>query len=162
MTEQHEYMETSQLFSLVEEQLGLGRKASFTVTGMSMWPFLCHGRDSVILRAPVSEEIKVGDIVLLKIPVYEKYLLHRVTKLRDGRVQTTGDNNCFRDGLFPISCIIGVVDSLERKGKAIPVTSRPYRVASSLWRVLYPIRPVLLKLLRLVSKCKNRLRRKQN
>ena len=33
------------LFAAVEEQLAAGRSASFTVTGMSMWPFLCHGRD---------------------------------------------------------------------------------------------------------------------
>lgn len=33
------------LFSAISKELASHRRASFTVTGMSMWPFLCHGRD---------------------------------------------------------------------------------------------------------------------
>ena len=35
---------SKELFSMIEELLAEGRQAAFTVTGMSMWPFLCHGR----------------------------------------------------------------------------------------------------------------------
>ena len=34
---------SKELFSMIEELLAEGRQAAFTVTGMSMWPFLCHG-----------------------------------------------------------------------------------------------------------------------
>ncbi|HJD40172.1 MAG TPA: hypothetical protein H9913_09095 [Candidatus Blautia stercoripullorum] len=33
------------LFSQVEVQLAEGRQAVFTVTGMSIWTFLCYERD---------------------------------------------------------------------------------------------------------------------
>lgn len=157
MTERHEYIDTALLFSMVEEELQNGRKVSFTVTGMSMWPFICHGRDSVILRAVDPAVLKVGDIVLFKIPVYEKYLLHRITKLENSRFVSTGDGNCFRDGCFPLSCVIGVVETIEYKGRPIAVSSPIHRLPAALWRLTYPIRPLLLKLLRFGSKIKQRL-----
>ena len=38
------------LFEEIRGQLAAGRMVSFTVTGMSMWPFLCHGRDRVVIK----------------------------------------------------------------------------------------------------------------
>ena len=47
---------SKELFSMIEELLAEGRQAAFTVTGMSMWPFLCHGR--VCGRSSATAEIK--------------------------------------------------------------------------------------------------------
>lgn len=82
------------LFAAVEEQLALGRKASFTVTGMSMWPFICHGRDQVVVTACDPDSLRVGDVVLFQTPL-GNYMLHRVTALGPDAFETTGDGNCF-------------------------------------------------------------------
>ena len=92
-----EQLPSKDLFAAIEEQLALGRKALFTVTGMSMWPFICHGRDSVIVEAGVPDLLRVGDIVLLQTPM-TNYMLHRITGLKEDSFETTGDGNCFRDG----------------------------------------------------------------
>lgn len=84
------------LFSAVEALLAEGRQAAFTVTGMSMWPFLCHGRDQVIVEAFQSNTLRRGDIILLQTQL-QNYLLHRITKINTNRFVTTGNGNCFRD-----------------------------------------------------------------
>ena len=70
---------SSVLFAAIEEELQNRHQASFTITGMSMWPFLCHGRDKVIITACAAADLKKGDIVLLQTPL-GNYLLHRVTE----------------------------------------------------------------------------------
>ena len=69
-----------------------------------MWPFLCHGRDQVVVEACRPDEIRKVDIVLLH-TYLGNYLVHRVTGIKEDRFETTGDGNCFRDGYFPFSCL---------------------------------------------------------
>ena len=89
---------SSVLFAAIEEELQNHHQASFTITGMSMWPFLCHGRDKVIITACAAADLKKGDIVLLQTPL-GNYLLHRVTGRKTGMIETTGDGTCVRDHL---------------------------------------------------------------
>ena len=127
------------LFTAISEQLAEQRQAVFTVTGMSMWPFICHGRDQVVVGVCNSGSLKRGDIVLLQTPP-GNYLLHRITKLKSDRFETTGDGNCFRDGYFPFSCIRAKVVKIIRKGKVIDCTSLGWKLIFRLWMFLYPIR----------------------
>lgn len=89
-----------------------------------MWPFLCHGRDSVVVESVAPEQVKKGDIVLLRVNE-NRYLLHRVTKASPDAIETTGDGNCFRDGAFPRSCIAARVAAVIRNGKKSTVTGCP-------------------------------------
>lgn len=145
-----------ELFSAIEELLAEGRQAAFTVTGMSMWPFLCHGRDQVIVASCRPEEIRRGDVALLQ-TYYGNYLLHRVTKLRKDSFQTTGDGNCFRDGFFPFSCLRARVVRMVRKGKSIDCGSARWRLIFFIWMFLYPFRRQMLWLLRSVSRLKGKI-----
>lgn len=87
---------------------------------MSMWPFLCHGRDQVIVTRCRTDDLKTGTIVLFQTPS-GKYILHRITRLRGEYFETTGDGNCRRDGWFHNSCIRAQVTALIRKEKKSPV-----------------------------------------
>lgn len=127
------------LFPIIKELLAEGQQAAFTVTGMSMWPFLCHGRDQVVLDVCTPETLKVGDILLFQTKV-GNYMLHRVTALRANQFQTTGDGNSFRDGWFSNTCILGRVVRFIRKGKTVDCYSRKYRIICRLWMFLFPIR----------------------
>lgn len=127
------------LFTAISEQLAGGRQASFTVTGMSMWPFLCHVRDKVIISAAKPENLRKSDIVLFQ-PVKDKFILHRITKRTPEYFETTGDGNLFRDGKFPYDCIMAKVDKVVRKGKTIDCDNLGWKILARLWMFLFPIR----------------------
>ena len=133
------------LFSAIEALLAEGHQASFTVTGMSMWPFLCHGRDQVIVEACQSNTLRRGDIILLQTQL-QNYLLHRITKINANGFVTTGDGNCFRDGEFPFSCVRAKVICLIRNGKKIECGCWKWKFISQLWMVLFPIRKWIFKM----------------
>ena len=142
MIEEKQWISSEVLFTAIKEQLAAGRQAAFTVTGMSMWPFLCHGRDQVIVEACGEETPCRGDIVLLQ-TCLGNYLLHRVTKKTDTGVVTTGDGNCFRDGEFRFSCIRAKVVSLVRDGKVIGCSGWKWKVMSQIWMALFPVRKLM-------------------
>ena len=146
------------LFAAVEEQLALGRKASFTVTGMSMWPFICHGRDQVVVTACDPDSLRVGDVVLFQTPLCN-YMLHRVTALGPDAFETTGDGNCFRDGWFPRSCVRAKVETITRDGRAIDCSRLGWRFVFTIWRILFPLRKPLLHLAKRLGALKARIRK---
>ena len=139
MKQEKQLISSEVLFPAIEELLAEGRQAAFTVTGMSMWPFLCHGRDQVIVEACKSEELRKGDIILLRTPL-KNYLLHRITKLTDDGFVTTGDGNFFRDGQFPFHCFRARVVKLVHRGKVIDCRSRKWKLLSNIWMALFPVR----------------------
>ncbi len=147
MPEKKCYVPARELFDQVSQLLEQGYEADITVTGNSMWPLLAHGRDRVVLR---KQPPKNGDIVLF-CPVKGKYLLHRINRLKNGRFRTAGDGNCFHDGSFPVSCIVGTAGAIVRKGKRKEANSFDLRLWSSLWRRLFPARKLLLRLLRALA-----------
>lgn len=139
MDMEKQLISSKELFSAIEELLAEGRQAAFTVTGMSMWPFLCHGRDQVIVEACRPDLLRRGDIVLLQ-TYLGNYLLHRITEKTNTGVVTTGDGNCFRDGEFVFSCVRAKAVSLRRKGKIIKCGSWQWKIVSHIWMALFPLR----------------------
>lgn len=151
MEKEKKLIPSEELFPVIEELLAEGRQAVFTVTGMSMWPFLCHGRDQVVVETCSPDTVRKGDVVLLR-TCLGNYLLHRVTRIEKDCFETTGDGNCFRDGTFPISCIRARVIRMIRKGKTIECTSRFWKRIFSFWMLLFPVRGILLNILRKISR----------
>lgn len=149
---------SSELFLTLLPMLEEGRKAVFTVSGMSMWPFICHGRDQVIVTACDPQTLKIGDIILFQTP-FGNYMLHRITALRKDAFETTGDGNCFRDGWFPRSCVKARVEEIRRDGKSIDCASPAWRFIFACWRILFPVRKYLLQLLQRIGRCKAKIRK---
>lgn len=131
------------LFEEIKNQLSAGRMVSFTVTGMSMWPFLCHGRDQVIIKLLGEEKLKKGDIILFQTSD-GKYILHRITRIKDNKIQTTGDGNYYHDGWITKECVVAKVDHSIRKGQKILMTDHKWKVLSDLWMRLFFIRKFLI------------------
>lgn len=150
--EVHEKMITSKvLFQAIQEQLAENRQAVFTVTGRSMWPFLYHRRDQVIVEKAEKETLKRGDIVLFRVSD-EQYLLHRITKLSKDTFQTTGDGNYCRDMPVPYEYIIGKVCAVIRKEKKIYCNDWRWKVLSKMWMLAFPIRRPLVQMWKFVRK----------
>lgn len=156
MKEEKRWISSEALFSAIEELLAGGRQAVFTVTGMSMWPFLCHGRDQVVVERCAPHALKKGDIVLLKTQ-FGSYLLHRITKVTASQIVTTGDGNCFRDGAFSRAAVQARVVRLIRKGRSIDCASFLWKLIFRLWMLLFPARPFLLRLLVQISRTKQHI-----
>lgn len=155
MIEEKRWISSEDLFSAIAELLAEQKQAVFTVTGMSMWPFICHGRDQVVVEACNSDMLKKGDIILWCTPS-GKYLLHRITTLSENCFETTGDGNCFRDGIFPRSCIKARVVKIIRKEKTIDCSSPFWKIVFHIWMWFFPLRKWLLKLLRKISQLKRK------
>ena len=148
----HELFET--LLPMLEE----GHRAIIPVSGMSMWPFICHGRDQAILEACRGDDLHIGDIILFRTPL-GNYMLHRVTALRPDAFETTGDGNCFRDGWFPRDCAKAKAISIRRNGHTIDCTAPGWRFIFACWRVLFPVRKPLLRLLQQIGRVKAKVRK---
>jgi len=138
---------TRELFNTIEQMLLDGHDVKFTVVGNSMWPLLRNRKDQVVLRKVNAKELKKGDIVLYK-PDDGRYILHRITKVRNGKLRTTGDNNCFHDGEFSDECVLGKAVSLIRNECQIDCTKIWVRLFGRVWSWLYPVRPLLLRVVR--------------
>lgn len=153
MSKRNQLISANILFPEILNLLNNGYKALFTVTGMSMWPFLCSGRDQVIIESCGMNDIHIGDIILLQTPL-SNYLLHRVTDITKDGFETTGDGNCFRDGYFSYECLRARVVKLIRKNRIIDCNSLYWKFVFKVWMILFPFRKVLLKILRMISKIK--------
>lgn len=148
MIREKKWISDKDLFSAVFDALLDGKQVSFTVTGMSMWPFLCHGRDKVIVSSV--ENLKKGDIVLWQTPT-GRHILHRLVYLDDIYFETAGDGNCFKDGRLPRTMIKAKVVSVVRKNKKISCDSFKWRILGSLWTMLFDWRKILLIILKKTS-----------
>lgn len=139
MKEEKRWITSKVLFSEISKQLAENRQAVFTVTGMSMWPFLCHGRDKVIVGSAKKEDLKIGDIVLYRF-TEDRYILHRITYLDAVSFQTTGDGNLTRDKRMPYESIVAKVNYVIRKGERINCSNWKWKMVSAVWLCLFPVR----------------------
>ncbi len=127
---------------------GKKKSVTFVVRGFSMRPFLDDGRDKVILVPPRTP--KVGDVVLAEI-AEQRYALHRVIKIDNGVYTMRGDGNPLSlKEQFTEEKIVGIADGFIRKGKKVSATSLKWRCYSAVWKLLTPLRRVLLAIYRRV------------
>lgn len=119
------------LLGEISALLAEGREVSFTPKGTSMLPFIRGGRDSVTLKKLA--EVKVGDIVLVRLPD-SRYVLHRVWSLDGDRVELMGDGNLVGREKCRLADVMGTAVSINGR--------KPTR--GRLWRTLKPFRRYLL------------------
>ena len=119
-----------------EEILARDGTLVYKTRGVSMEPMLRQNRDLVIIQVP-SSRLQKYDVALYRRG--EKYVLHRVLAVRDGRYLIRGDNT-FAVETVPDSAVIGVMSAFVRKGKKISVTDGGYRAYVLFWHAIYPPR----------------------
>lgn len=119
-----------------------GHSVTIPLKGYSMRPFLEHGRDKALLVAP--KELRVGDVVLAEVAP-GTYVFHRLVALDGENITLRGDGNIETE-----HCLRGDVKAVAvaffRKGgdKADRVDGKKWRLYSSLWTRLFPLRRYLL------------------
>ena len=93
------------------------------LNGGSMFPLIRWNRDHVTI-VPLEKVPVRGDIVLITDPQMERFVMHRVWEVRDGRILTWGDNCPKPDGWLPEEAIWGKAILIERGRRKIKADPR--------------------------------------
>lgn len=87
---------------------------------------------------PIQGEIVAGDIVLFSDGNPDRYIVHRVWKVKNGEVLTWGDNCSAPDGWIPLEAVLGKIVLIERGKRTIhPKPQKGLRWAR-FWRIIRP------------------------
>lgn len=122
-----------------------------TLAGDSMRPLIRRDRDRVTIL-PVGKKLRVGDVVLFK-GGPGRYVVHRVCRLRDGMVQTLGDNCMTPDPWMPLERVWGQVVRLERFGRSWRLDTGLARAWGSIWMAAFPLRLLYKRSRRMAGRC---------
>lgn len=120
------------------------KERGFTVLstiGVSMWPLIREGKDSVVLVPP--GEIKKNDVVLFR-RADNSCVLHRVIRLRDGYYICCGDSEWTWEKVNPEQ-IIARMSGLYRGKKFVEVSSFSYRLYQLCWCSSLKIRKIIIR-----------------
>lgn len=130
------FLELKNYFNLVESFLKEGKEVRITPKGDSMRPFIIGGRDSVVLTS-LTRSPEVGDIVLAL--VKGRYIMHRVIMVEGSRLTLMGDGNVKGTERCVVDDVKGIVSEIHKEsGRRV----KPGK--GRIWRLLLPIRKVLL------------------
>ena len=121
------------LFLEVSQMLQSGNSVTLRAKGNSMLPFIMEERDTVVLQK--AEAFAVGSVVLACLPS-NRYVLHRVYRIKGEHIMLMGDGN--------LHAMEWVVVKIIRDGRVIDITSSSQLFMAALWRKLLPVRRYLL------------------
>lgn len=139
----------------VEKLLLAGSPVFFPLTGYSMSPLFAGGRDKVVVvPIPNGYRFKRYDVVLYR-RENSKLVLHRVYKVNANGIYLVGDNQSEIEGPLPEKQMRGIMTEAIRKGRKFSVNNFWYKCYSSLWMLIRPIRPAVL---RILLKAKHKLK----
>jgi hypothetical protein len=128
-----------ELIPLIRERLDAGFKVRYLpFCGVSMLPLLRQGIDAVEI-GPLPEKLKKYDLPVYRRASDGKYIMHRVVGVKEDHYVCLGDNTYIYEHILPEQ-MLGVVTTIKRGDKLIPVTSQLYRLYSRVWYAIYPLR----------------------
>lgn len=168
-----------ELSPLLLDCIAQGQEVILTVTGNSMFPFLRHRRDQVVLVKTQGDTLQPGDV-----PLYRRrsgqYVLHRVVVRDDGvtrqvlgeqgplpsvdaggrlRYTMLGDAQTALEHGIGADQILAKATAFHRKGKVWACDSAAYGRYVRRWHRLLPWRRQLVFIAHLPGRVKGRLQR---
>lgn len=110
-------------------------------TSGSMLPAIRMNVDTVVVVPCGAEDVRPGDIVLIRKPDSPAgVLLHRLVRIKNGRLLTRGDNMPHSDGESDANDLLGRAVSVAGPGKSVDCDSRLRRLQGRLITHSYPLR----------------------
>lgn len=130
-----------------EDILNRDGELTYKTVGNSMNPMLYENKDVVVVRKKDDTPLKKFDVILFKRPnAPNRYVLHRIVKVHDGKYDVVGDNQFRIEKNVEEGQIIGVLSSFIRDGREIPVDDPEYqRYVKRQWAA-FPVRSLWLRL----------------
>lgn len=144
----------AELLPLIEDSFRQGLTVTLGITGNSMMPLFRHGRDSAVLSPCDTATLRRGDVPLYRRPD-GRFVLHRILRVESDTYTLAGDAQRELEIGLPKDCVIGVMTGFIRKGKTVSCRSWRYRLYSTVWMALRPIRPVLFRVARRCRRHRN-------
>ena len=145
-------------YTSFEELLEKDGYLLYTTVGESMSPLLRQRRDIIEVRAKdQNTRCNRYDVVLYKHG--NKYILHRVLKVRSKDYVICGDHNIWREYGITDDQILGVMSRVIRDGKSIYPSNWNYRFYVHLWCDFYYVRAAILYTKMLARGVRNRLKK---
>ena len=120
-----------------EEVLEKDGELYFTNVGYSMYPLIRQRED--ILHIVKADDYKKGDIVLF-ISDKEKYVLHRILKIKKDKIITAGDYNYFKDQPITYTQILGKLISIKKKDGQVIDLSKDKKARKFWYTNFFPIK----------------------
>lgn len=111
-----------ELIPIIVETINNNKTISFTPSGNSMLPTIDNKKDVVILANP--QGFKKYDLLLFK--YQNKYILHRLVKIKDDNYYFCGDHNVILEGPIKKVDILAKVINYTHKGKNIKINKSFY------------------------------------
>ena len=137
-----------EIYPEIKDKIDNGGTVKLPITGISMRPLLVWGRDMVdVVKC---EKAKKGDIIFY-LRDNGQFVLHRIVGIDGKGYILCGDNQWHLEYGIEDRHIIGVVNSITRKGKTFDMTNVPYRIYSSLWMAILPIRKYVIPFIRKIK-----------
>ena len=115
-----------------EEFLDKNGEMTYSNVGTSMMPLLKQGRDLFTVRKKGNKRCKKYDVVLYRRPP-DKYVLHRIIKVRRDDYVILGDNCVSKEYGITDDDIIGVMTAYVHNGKKHTTAFWGYRLYSFIW-----------------------------
>lgn len=136
-------LSSGEFLDIMNSYFDAGEKMPLTVTGISMYPFLVPGRDSVFLEKPRGK-VKKGGIYMFLRPD-GSCVLHRVRKIKDEGIYFIGDNQSRSEGPVKEEDIIALCGKVKRNGKIITEKNAVWKFFQYVWINVVPVRFKLLR-----------------
>ncbi|MCX7841321.1 MAG: signal peptidase I, partial [Anaerolineae bacterium] len=110
--------------ALVDARLQSGDAVRFTIPTWSMSPLLTPG-DQVLVHRARTNELQIGDVIIIKPDASARWLAHRLIAQRVANgctyLVTKGDNCVAPDAFWTESQLCGIVTAVWRQGARAPV-----------------------------------------
>lgn len=124
----------------IEQLLKNGSAVKLKPQGYSMYPLFLPGRDEAVIEHCVPSELHRGDVILYR-RVQGILVLHRICRITRDGFYLVGDNQTEVEGPLSPEQIHGKLTGVVRNGKSFSVSYPIYRMLSSIWLFLRPVRP---------------------
>lgn len=134
---------------------GAAPSVTILLEGSSMQPLIRRGKDPVTI-VPLQGPLKIGDVVLFTTGP-ERFVVHRVWKIKPGQVRTFGDNCWYPDSWIPDACVLGQAICYSRNGQRYRLDTPAARGWGRFWMSIHPLRRCYKKLRSLAGRCYRKL-----
>lgn len=124
----------------IEQLLKNGSAVKLKPQGYSMYPLFLPGRDEAVIEHCVPSELHRSDVILYR-RVQGILVLHRICRITRDGFYLVGDNQTEVEGPLSPEQIHGKLTGVVRNGKSFSVSHPIYRMLSSIWLFLRPVRP---------------------
>lgn len=151
-------MDTTDNFFNIEQLLRDGNTIKLKPQGYSMYPLFYPGRDEAIIEPVDPSDLRRGDVALYR-RRQSILVLHRIWKIREQKFYMIGDNQSEIEGPLDSDQFLGRLCGFVRNGHTISVKNPLYRILSSLWLRMLPVRPVVYRTTRRLRQIKKKISR---